>query len=57
MTVLFPVFQAYYEESYTHPIIPKMTCPLIGDIFHTIDGAINDTWDYENLPADAAEQG
>jgi len=34
-----------------------MTCPLVGDIFNTMDGVKNVDWDYENLPADAAQNG
>lgn len=34
-----------------------MTCPLMRDMFHTMDKSINAEWDYQNLPTDAAEQG
>ena len=51
------LLQTYYAESYTHPIIPRVTCPLVTDIFQTMDRAMNSTWDYENLHADAYENG
>lgn len=37
--------------------MPELTCPLMGDIFKTMDKAVNEAWDYDNLPAEALDQG
>ncbi|XP_053393573.1 multiple inositol polyphosphate phosphatase 1-like [Mercenaria mercenaria] len=36
----------YYEYSYGHQNNSKMACPLVRDIFNTLDSAINRTWNY-----------
>ncbi|XP_053393575.1 multiple inositol polyphosphate phosphatase 1-like [Mercenaria mercenaria] len=41
----------YYEASYGHQINTKISCPLIGDMFHTMDNAINNPWNYSNVAA------
>lgn len=41
--------EKYYESSYGHPINSEMACPLVRDIFQSIDNSVNSSWDYENL--------
>lgn len=41
--------QKYYESSYGHPINSAMACPLVKDIFQTMDNAMNSSWNYDNL--------
>lgn len=41
--------EKYLESSYGHPINSAMACPLVRDMFETMDGAINNTWNYDSL--------
>ncbi|XP_060586938.1 multiple inositol polyphosphate phosphatase 1-like [Ruditapes philippinarum] len=41
--------EKYYKLSYGHPINSQMACPLVKDMFDTMDKAMNSSWDYENL--------
>ncbi|XP_053393574.1 multiple inositol polyphosphate phosphatase 1-like [Mercenaria mercenaria] len=41
--------EKYYESSYGHPINSQMACPLVKDMFETMENAMNSSWDYENL--------
>ena len=54
---IFRLLQNYYEKAYGHHINSVMSCPLLADIFRSLDKAINNTWDYENLPSDAYQHG
>lgn len=40
--------EKYYESSYGQLINSEMACPLIRDMFQTMDAAINSGWDYDN---------
>ena len=42
----FHILQKYYERSYGSPLNTKLACPLVSDMFLTMDAAINDKWNY-----------
>jgi len=49
LKLVFAVLQNYYKSSKGNPIITDLTCPLMSDVFKTMDKALNYQVNLENM--------